>query len=58
MRLEVLKTEMIDILCDRIFNRIIDEIGAIKGVEFLRDSEYVNFEGKVKNSIQEELRRL
>ena len=58
MKLQVLKTQMIDIACDRIFNRIVDEFCAIKGIEFISDSEYVNFEGKVRNLIQEELRRL
>lgn len=46
-----------EIKADRIFNRTIDELCAIKGVEFLTDDEYTKFQHKMYNVLQEELER-
>lgn len=43
------------IKADRIFNRIFNELCAKKGIEFMTDDEYTEFEGNSKRIIKEEL---
>jgi hypothetical protein len=56
-RLIELKDEINTIKMDRIFNRIVDEIASILGVEFMTDAQYAKFEINTRSIIREELER-
>jgi hypothetical protein len=48
----------VNIIRDRIFNRIVNELCKIKGLEFLTPEEYKKFEKEVKMLMTEEMDNL
>jgi hypothetical protein len=54
-RIEYYKEQLNHIKTDRIFNRIFNNLCAAKGLKFMTDAEYTEFERKSKADIKEEL---